>query len=354
MAYTTEVKVKGIVEKSNVPPRKKGTEETFISNMLTFFDTSWNTFKLMSKSHFRGSSFYLGNVLIPMMISLGVLAFMTIQVGFIWIMFLSVTFAGLATYGTLFFSIRKSTMIKNIEITANETTSLYFATFFVMLVSIFLTMAVCLLSMFILDKTGYAMTHLMFGRTDVSGDDGAMLSVFAIQWLAIQWSMIIYYGFVQTFLCFSMAFFIEQTTNTQRNFFLIVLIYIVAGIFFAGIFSGTLYVSEDGSISVIDISDNLEDLDGIAAIPGQLKGTPMWVVSQLFPHYGLNQIAMNTITHGSYHPLSTGKDWTNWHEVNIFETTNSAWATYYIVVPWIWSAVLISIGANIERYGENV
>ncbi len=336
-------------------------EQSILTKASTFFGATGNTFSLMAKAHFRGSSFYLGNVLIPILICSGVSAFMPAVNGFIWVLFLGMTFSGMATYGTVFFTIRKSTIIKNINMTANETGSLYFATFMLLGLSLFVTFNMILGWSMFLDVTGFSMYEMEI----ING--GNPEGIWFVDWgLVIHNGGTWYYWIEQIFLCFSISFFVEKSVSTQKNFFIFVLIYILAGIFFSGIFATTIYVDENGMIEVINDDTTMEELNGVAALTPYIWGHFSWTIGQFFPHFGANQMAQNIVQASSFHYAydadifnATGDVvwdvnnviWNSWHEVDGLLSSTTSWQVrYYEIMPWVWVILFIFAAAMMERY----
>ncbi len=268
-------------------------------------------------------------------------------VGISWMAFLSLTFAGLSTYGTLFFTLRKSTIIKNVSMTANETGTLYFATFWSIFVSIMCTLIIIILTIFTLDKLGFVMDAVGSG---IFNDSQA----YKIDYTQIWWSILLYYAIMQALVCFSMSFFIEQLVSTQKNFFIFAFVYILAGIFFSGMISSTMYI-HDGKVNIIDLENiNKGELDGIMVIDELQWGKPMWIVGQFFPHYGLNQWVWNSLSAGAYHVPEVGERVYNpWNSVNLFDTLNSTKGAYYFWAPIVWSGLLLTASGAMERYQED-
>lgn len=326
---------------------QKEKEHTLSSESITFFQSTSNTFLLMIKTHFKGSSFYISNLLIPIIVTLGIVSFMTLTYGIIWILFLTLTFAGLSTYGTIFFTIRKSTLIKNISMTSNETGTLYFATFWLILSSITITFFVVILTCIFFDKIGLVMHQLAFNNDNPIG-------IWYTNYSAISWAMLFNYLFTQAIICFSLSFVIEQVFGTQKNFFIFSMVYVVAGIFFSGMFSSTLYISKNNVVDVVSNDTTIEDLQGIAVIKTYMWGNTLWKVGQLFPHFGLNQMAGQSFSVGAYHYDSAGEIiWNKWHYINVFTDIGTPKVLWYILSPWLWTLLLISLGSTLERYNKH-
>ncbi len=356
------------IRKPNKPVTKtRGNvqEETFITNASTFISASSHTFGLMARAHFKGSSFYLGNVLIPILVATGVGAFMPMAYGFIWVLFIAITFSGLSTYGTVFFTIRKSTIIKNINMTANETGSLYFSTFLLLGVSMFATMLVIIEYTMFLDLIGYSMYSLSY----YSGDPSKL---WYVSWPDVFLSGgLWYYWIEQIFLCFSLSFFVEKVVSTQKNFFIFALIYIVAGIFFSGMISNTLYINSDGMVDVVH-TGNEENLSYDVVMAYQW-GQPLWIIGQFFPHFGANQLVANVSQQASWHygwintdgtknvfdntkeiqQFTNEKIYSPWKNISILDSLSNIETEYYAFMPWIWAIVLTWGAGTLERFNKN-
>lgn len=356
--------------------KRKNDGESIISRFNTFFETTANTFMLMCKTHFKGSSFYLGNLFIPILISSGVCVFMTMTYGFIWILFLAMTFAGLTTYGTVFYVIRKSTIIKNINMTSNESSTLYLATFLLIGLSLFITFNVILGWTMMLDHVGYIPHEMEIYN------NGNPTGIWFVNWGLVMGNASLWYYLVeQIFLCFSLSFLVEKAVNSQKDFFMFVFIYIVAGIFFSGMFSNTLYITESGQIDIVTDSVQLQHqeaiasgdpnaydpLNGIAVLDPYMWGNPLWWVGQFFPHFGANQMVANITQASAYHEITTiitspdGEilDTTTeivknqWSKIDNFLTQSDSWRVrYYELMPWIWTIGLITIASILERYNK--
>ncbi len=343
-------------------------QESVITNAVTFFQATSNNFALMAKAHFRGSSFFLGNLLIPIMITFGFCSLMTIQVGITWILFFSMTFSGLSTYGTVFFSIRKSSIMKNINLTSTETATLYCSTFMLIGISLSVTLFVAYFSAIIYDAIG--VTPHEFGFYNHGNPAG----IWYIDWkLFIIQPSVWYYWIEQIILCFSLSFFVEKVVSTQKNFFIFAVTYMLAGVFFSGIMSTSIYVGEDGIVRIITDDTTMEELNGVAPMHPYLWGNGGWWMSQFFPHYGANQFVSVSAQAASWHydfmvdpttgEYMVGADgnpiyldtivYNRWYNLNMFQSMGSRELEYYAIAPWAWSALLIWMSAMIERFDKN-
>lgn len=311
-----------------------------LSNSQTFIQSTSNNFMLMAKAHFKGSSFYLGNIMIPILITVGVLAFVPVINGIIWMLFMGMTFSGLATYGTIFFTIRKSTIIKNVNLTATKTGSLYLSTFLLLGVSMFVTFLTLIITGAILDSIGFATQALQIGETaDIDPN-----TYWNVSWkLMISNGGLWYYLIEQIFLCFSLSFFVEKVVSTQKNFFLFVAIYVLAGIFFSGMFSSSLYIDSAGEVAVID-PDTLTapDTQDVLFLEPYCWGGFNWWIGQFFPHFGANQLAINIGQQCSQRMIDGVWVANPWANVSILNSATTSWQTeYYALAPWIWTLLLM-------------
>ncbi len=330
------------------------------ADIHTFLHSTSNTFLLMVKCHFKGSSFYLGNILIPILIVTGVSAFMPMINGLMWVMFLGMTFSGLATYGTIFFTIRKSTIVKNIDLTSTQSASIYLSIFVLIGLSLFITFNIILGWSMLLDieEISFAM-HSM--QVVDESDPANWESVWYLDWGLIMGSGgLWYYMIEQIFLCFSLSFFVEKIVNTQKNFFIFVFIYILAGIFFSGMFSSTMYIDKAGEVGVIDISDPsyTEELQGVMILEPYTWGQPLWWIGQFFPHFGANQLAINIGQQAAHHNpdmYDTLPDgwymYNRWADVSILNAASANSKTlYYALAPWGWVLGLLVSSGLMETY----
>ncbi|BDU67505.1 MAG: hypothetical protein TYPL_1580 [Candidatus Tyloplasma litorale] len=322
--------------------------ENFLSNSQTFLDSLSNVYFLLLKNHFKSSSFYLGNLLIPIIIVLSLSVMLPITYGFTWIIFITMTFSAFAGYGTLFFTIRKSTMIKNVDMTVNQSSSLYIGTLIVMLTITLITFLVVFFSIIFFDLTNILLHQFVYEVDDPT-------TYRYIKWLKIDWSMITYYWFTQTILVFAISFFIEKIFSTQKNYFIFALIYLLGGIFFSGIFSSTLYINENNDLMALDYDtfDNLNNFERQGYVSVYLWGQPLWWASQLWPHYGLNQLISHSIDAASYTIDSSNTIiHSKWWEYNIFQNLSKN-SLYYLIIPWIWIFIFLFISSILERYKKN-
>lgn len=322
-----------------------------MKKIISILNTSSNTYVLMMKKHMLSSSFYIGNILIPFFCSLCLGIFFPFSYSAIWIFFISLTFSTFASYGTLFFTIKKSTMMKNIEITNNETITLYFATFWVLLSTSFLTIFVDLIFSYFFNYIELTTNKFIF-LNDIN------MNYNYIQYSEIWWNLLVYYWITQTLLIFSLSFFIEQILKTQKNFFIFVFTYILGGIVFSGIFSSTLSVNSDTfSVQVVtkDIFENWNQTERQGYVEKLLWGSPMWKISQLWPHYGLNQICFNIIESGSYYyGEGNEKIFSIWHNIRFIDIKEiDLHVVYYFVMPWIWIIIPITIASFLKKYKKN-
>ncbi len=335
-------------------------DNDFGADAQTLLQSTSNTFLLMAKSHFNGSSFYLGNIFIPILVVTGVSAFMPMINGLMWVMFIGMTFSGLATYGTIFFTIRKSTIVKNINLTSTQTASIYLSMFILIGLSLFITFNVILVWAMLMDieEISFAMHSL---QVIDESDPANWESVWYLDWGLIMGSGGLWYYMVeQIFLCFSLSFFVEKIVSTQKNFFIFIFVYILAGIFFSGMFSSTLYIDQNNNIGVIDISDEsyVEDLQGVMILEPYTWGEPLWWVGQFFPHFGANQLAINigqqAAHHNPYQYETLPDGWyelNRWSEVSILRAASANSKTlYYALAPWGWVAALLISSGLMEAY----
>lgn len=309
---------------------------------------SSNSYTLMLQNHFKSSSFYLGNILIPVMTVFSCSILFPITFSFIWMLFISMAFTSFSSYGTLFFTIKKSTMMKNINLTMNESASLYIATLLIILTTTFITLGVILGSLAILDSLGMV-SHSWFYETPTTE------TAQHINWKNIWWEMLFYYWFLQALIAFSISFVIENLLSTQKNYFIVIFIYMLAGFFFGGIMSGTLDTDGTGSITVITdeqidswFETGSPKSQGII-IPYQW-GHPMWFVSQLWPHYGLNQMAFNIMKAGTY---SIDEPLSQWSNARFFTEINNSKVIYYMITPYAYIAFFLWLGGNLNRYKKD-
>lgn len=322
-------------------------ENTKMDNgIFDFVYATYNNFILMTKVHFRGSSFYLGNILIPILITIGVMTFIPIHHSIIWMLFMGLTFSGLSTYGTVFFAVRKSTLINNVSLTRDKMSSLYFSTFLLMGVVLVITFFVLMSSGLFLDVINYASQTIRFGN--IINPPKELL------W-HLDWGKLIldagiwYYLVEQIFICFALSFFIEKIVTTQKNFFIFLMIYITGGIFFSGIFSSSLYLNESNQLMIMDHNE-MQNIPDVFFLRPYCWGGYSWWLGQLFPHFGANQLAINISRQCSYRVDAIGVvEWSRWSDTSILlSSLNNIRTTYYLFLPWVWTLLLISAATMIE------
>lgn len=328
------------------------------NSLLTFVGIASNSYFLMMKNHFKSSSFWISCLLIPIIAVFTLSLYFPISYSFIWMLYLGLGYASLTTFGSLFFTIKKSTMIKNVDLTINETSSLYFSSLLAMFTSAIIALAVIMITLFTLDSVGIA-SHQFSFNTAVEG-------ILFIDYLNIWWGMIIYYLFAQTLLCFAIAFLFEQVMENQKTYYIAVYIYMLGGMFFGGIISSTLNVLYDENDNFIGITiwtqDSIEQSfteNGYVSVQGimptQQKGGVMWFISQFWPHYGLNQVAYNSLAAGAYHGTAANPNaeiYTQWANINMWDAMSSEWLLYYTILPWIWFVFLLTTASFLARWKD--
>ncbi len=310
---------------------------------LAFLSSTSHMFTLMIKNHFRGSSFWLGNLFIPIIITLALAILFPIWYSFIWMLFINLTLTAFITYGILFFTVRKSTIMKNIDMLSTETGSLYVSTFFTILLNTFITFVVFFTFLIILYFSGIASIAFFY---DVGNPEREQL----VNWRNIWWNAIVYYWFTSGVITFAISFVIEKIVSTQKNFFLISFIYLLGGLFFSGIVSEGIQIV-DGVPRVVTVDMFLNDHSSIedptALFITYLWGKPAWMISQLWPHYGLNQITFASINAGSYASTGTGFAWNG---VSFWDQLDDQKVEFYVIMPWLYSVLGYWVGGLLVRF----
>lgn len=332
--------------------KKKQVNED--NNFMQFAKSTSQTYKLMMKNHFRSSSFYLGNILIPIMLVITLGNLFPINYSFIWMIFIGSTFAAFAAYGTLLFIIKKSTIKKNFDMTATESSSLYAGMFLIMSAIVFITLVIILVAIMAFDALGLISHDFFF--VDKNAPEYHEKH---INWLKIDWITLLFYFAITTVSSFSISFFFEQVLNTQKNFFIAAFVYLLGGLFFTGLWSGTIYITNEGLASIITV-DNAVDENWFAETnyvnpawvqPAYMAGSVPWIISQVFPHYGINQISYNIINSGWSDKEGLLLPWFSDQGTMMNHVLDNK-VEYYFAMPFIESAVLISIGSALAGSKE--
>ena len=310
-----------------------------------FLDSTANLFLLMMKNHFKGSSLWIVNILIPIIVAFSMSILLPIWYSFMWVLFINLTLTAFMTYGGLFFTVRKSTIIKNISMTSSEEATLYVATFISILCTTLISLFISFLTILTTSYAGIASNQFFYNEKP-EGEKFIKLS-------AIWWDMLFYYWFTATVVTFSISFVIEKVTSTQKNFFIISFVYLLAGLFFGGVMASNIGLIK-GDPKVI-ASDNSEFLDnGQGVLPAYFWGKPAWIVSQFWPHYGLNQFAFHTLEAGSYSVKETGGPLVSkWADITMKDQLKDPRIIYYVVMPWAYSIFGYWTGGILVRYNMN-
>ena len=338
------------------------------SNFEQYAKSTIKTFLLMNKNHFRSSSFWLGNILIPMIVILTAGSLFPVFYSYIWMVFISLTFAGLSGYGTLLYVIRKSTIKKNFDMTATESSALYSGMLMTMFEIMFITMFIVILSLFIFDELGLLSHQWSFDIKDVTLGS-------KIIWGKIDWIMVITYTNTSTIIIFALAFFFEQTLKTQKNFFIASFIYIIYGMFFSGIMTSTIFIKPDGNAGVLSVNDwdhlgegEFINIDTNGIIRSYLIGGIPWFLGIIMPHYGLNQLAINTINQGMeladgtimnphlWLQVNNGVEPSTFSEVSATTTflthASDGIVMAYWIIPLVQVWLLFLVGGMLARYKD--
>lgn len=339
-----------VKQNKKINKSKKQKEE---SNFMTFFSAASNSYVLMMRNHFKSSSFYLGNLLIPLLVVVSCGILFPITYSFIWMLFFSSAFSSFAAYGTLFFSIRKSSMMKNIDMTVNESSSLYFSTLAVIFSVSGIAIIVMLVSLIGLSSiiiAGHPFLSNQFGF-----NNNKPAGVRDVHWEKIWWDMLVYYWASQAILAFAMSFLIEQITTTQKNYFTVVFVYMIGAFFFGGIMSPTVIV-ENGILSIRTVEKtNGTEGSSEGIITTLQAGGALWWISQLWPHFGINQLAFNTIEAGSKSREIASIDldpWSDFLDVHIWEATKVNSTLMYFLTPWGYTFASLWIGGLLDRFNK--
>ncbi len=322
------------------------------SRISSFLISTSNNFWLLAKTHFKGSSFILINLLMPILISTSVLAFMPPKAAFMWIAFMTMTFSGLATYGVIVFVISKSTFVKNINLSSTKTSSIYASVFLLVGISIFISFTIGVICSMILDNIGFTMSAMMSSTNGINKFSSEEMMWGKLFTTGGMW----YYLFEQVALCFAISFFVEKVFITQKTFFLFVFGYLLAGIILSGIFSSTLYVTSDGVVDVIDPNNiDQEAIGNNMVLEPLCWGGALWKMGQIIPHFGANQLAVNISRKISYREVNIIPGITlnlknNWSDASILQSVLiNKKITYYALMPWIWTSGLIFIAKHLDR-----
>ncbi len=327
---------------------KSKTNNNEGSNFEQYAKSTVKTFLLMNKNHFRSSSFWLGNLLIPIMVVLTAGNLFPIYYSYIWIVFISLTFAGLASYGTLLYVIRKSTIKKNFDMTATESSALYSGMMMVMVEVMVITMTVVILSIFTFDSLGILSHHWSFEKDPVDN---------WIVWKEIDWLMVNHYMLMSAVTVFAIAFFFEQTLKTQKNFFIASFVYILYGMFFSGIMTNTIFIMPDGTAGVLQTGDwdslgegDFSNVNPNGIIGAYLVGGIPWFLGIIMPHYGLNQLASNTINQAMYNADGIINGYIT--SPTFFAYFGDHGVKWYWIWPLIQIWIMFLVGGMLARYDD--
>lgn len=343
--------------------KKLNAIEAEENNFVQYSKSTAKTFLLMMKNHFRSSSFYLGNLIMPIVITLMLGNLFPINYSFIWILFISTTFAGFSSYGTLLFAIRKSTIKKNFDMTATESSSLYSAMFIMLVFVILITVGIIFISILTFDGFNL-LSHDWTFPTETSDIEKH------IDWKYVDYVMIDHYMFMSAIILFSLCFFFEQLLATQRNFFIASFIYLLAGILFSGTWSCSIYISSTtGKAGIIHVSDmsklgegEYEYVEVAGIMPSYMAGAIPWWIGQFLPHYGLNQLAYNSLNQAwassdpsivsSDNPVGLLNPEYTQLSPTMFTHMGDKGVLQYTLLPIIEILLLLFVGSYLARYKD--
>ena len=99
-------------------------------------------------------------------------------------------------------------------------------------------------------------------------------------------------------------------------------------------------------------SEYLEDGQGV--LPAYFWGEPAWIVSQFWPHYGLNQLAFHTLEAGSSSTSENGVTLVSkWADITMKDQLKDPKIIYYVVMPWAYSILGYWTGGILVRFNMN-
>lgn len=333
----------------------KSNEED--NNFIQFSKSTIKTYLLMMSKHFTSLSFYMGNIFIPLLVVLALGNLFPIWYSFIWTLFIGTTFAGMSAYGTLFFIIKNSTIKKNFDMTATESSALYFGTFLMLLTVMTITITVVLFSVFIFDSLNI-LSHFFFSAPPEVKEVN-----YTIDWGKVDWLMINHYLWSTTFIIFVLCFFLEQILTTQKNFFIAAFIYLFGGLFFSGLWSPSLYVStgvlhDEGTLHIIHksvvneigVNPEYDNIISYITMPSYMAGAFPWCVSMFVPHFGLNQTAFYSLAKGWSSQGNLVYDWLP--EFTMLTKLHDGTVLMYALQPFVVSIILLVSASLVARYKD--
>jgi len=310
-----------------------------------FVNSTSNLFSLFIKNYLKSSAFFINNILVPLIITFGVILFLPICEGFIWIISLTLLFTSFVTYGVLYFNFRNSNAYKNLELTNVTTASIYVSIFLILLMATFLTLFV--------DFLFVEVSILGNIISDMSNSSKAADTTFKYNILETQWSLLVYYWINMSILTFSISMVIQEISQSQKVFFLVVFVFILSSLTFAGSFSPTIYVDSNGNFEIMDMKklNELSSSEQFGYVRPYVWGGKGWYLSQIFPTYGINQItfgvfnsAVTTYVDG----IAQSNQWQNKNVFDLIFYSHNHRIIYYIVSPWIWTFFSFWLGGSLN------
>ncbi len=317
-----------------------------------FFNSTANLFYLFLKSYFKTLAPFINNFFLPLIITFSIIAFFPITEGFVWIIFISLAFSCFASYGVLYFNFRNSNAYKNLELTNVTVTSIYFSILLIMFLVSMLTLIVDLFLIEVFLQLNFVVA--LWGFQKHSRD-----WTFEFNLMHIQWSILFYYWLNMVVVTFAMSFVIQEITQTQKAFFLIIFIFIFSSILLGGILSPTVYIDDNNEFQVMSVAklESMDPSEQAGYIRAYVWGGRGWYLSQLFPTYGMNQIMFGGFNSAiTAFDLSSGEKiidspfeaWKQNDIVKMIFHPNNLKITYYLVSSWIWSLFSLWLGGTLS------
>lgn len=117
--------------------------------------------------------------------------------------------------------------------------------------------------------------------------------------------------------------------------------------------SPTISVDSEGVIKIYTQADidAMDPFESQGIMPALQKGGVLWYLSQLWPHYGLNQIAFQSLEASSTYFNIDGVEFNSlWKNINILNMTKTPGVLYYIMMPWAYVLIGIWLGGILDRF----
>ncbi len=215
---------------------------------------SINIWWFYTKKFFKSPLAYIGIFFLPLMFIVGLGSILHTSGIFVETIGFSLLFIEAITFGSTYFSMKKSTLSNNSELSNMKNYEINFAVFLLMMVVGGLTL-IYSVGLFILIEhyTNILVDLYAWDATSpfmhANGVD--VTETIKIRWADVDFWAVLYYGFLYTAVMYSLSIFLTAFTNTQKTFFIMILGFITYTLIFGGIMSTMFGASDAKNVPMV-------------------------------------------------------------------------------------------------------